>query len=88
MLRRVLAVPTLFFVAGFTLSNAQTTSDKLAYTIPHLYGKNGLFLPNPFHSAHFESAFQQSFTPLNTTIASQLTQLPLASPASLWEETA
>jgi hypothetical protein len=82
MLRRVLAVPTLFFVAGFTLSNAQTTSDKLAYTIPHLYGKNGLFLPNPFHSAHFESAFQQSFTPLNTTIASQLTQLPLASPAS------
>ena len=34
------------------------------------------------HSAHFNSAFQSNFTQFNIALASQLTSLPLPSPAS------
>src|SRR5215204_4932193 len=64
---------------------AATTSlgrRKLAFLIPNLYGPAGLTLPNPTHQAHFDSSFQQNFGPLNTAIASQLTSLPIPSPAS------
>jgi hypothetical protein len=50
--------------------------------IPNVYGTTGLTLPNNFHRAHFLSDFQSNFTPLNSAIASQLTLLPIASPAS------
>ena len=60
--------------------------------IPGLYGPNGLILaPSrdnngqlliPNHTGHFNSGFQQSFSPLNTAIATQLTLLPIPSPAS------
>lgn len=66
--------------------NAQTTqcsnSSKLGCLIPNIYGPNGLTLPNPFHQAHFENAFQANFSPLSAAIATELTLLPLASPAS------
>ena len=55
---------------------------KLAFLIPNLYGPTGLTLPNPTHQAHFDSSFQRNFGPLNTAIASQLTSLPIPSPAS------
>jgi hypothetical protein len=55
---------------------------KLAFLIPNLYGPSGLTLPNPTHQAHFDSSFQQNFGPFNTAIASQLTSLPIPSPAS------
>ena len=55
---------------------------KLAFLIPNLYGPTGLTLSNPTHQAHFDSSFQQNFGPLNTAIASQLTSLPIPSPAS------
>ena len=55
---------------------------KLAFLIPNLYGPTGLTLPNPTHQAHFDSSFQQNFGPLNAAIASQLTSLPIPSPAS------
>ena len=55
---------------------------KLAFLIPNLYGPTGLTLPNPTHQAHFDSSFQANFGPLNTAIASQLTSLPIPSPAS------
>jgi hypothetical protein len=55
---------------------------KLAFLIPNLYGPTGLTLPNPTHQAHFDSSFQQNFGPFNTAIASQLTSLPIPSPAS------
>ena len=61
---------------------AQTPASDLAFKIPRLYGANGLVLPNTFHAAHFQSSFQQSFTPMNTAVASQLALLPFASPAS------
>jgi hypothetical protein len=68
------------------LLNAQATkcsnSSKLGCLIPNVYGPNGLTLPNPFHEAHFENDFQANFSPLNAAIATELTLLPLASPAS------
>jgi hypothetical protein len=54
----------------------------LACAIPNLYGPYGLALPNPTHAAHFNSDFQSNFSALDTAIATQLTLLPLASPAS------
>jgi hypothetical protein len=54
----------------------------LACTLPNLYGPFGLVLPNPFHTAHFNSTFQSNFSALNEAIATQLTLLPIASPAS------
>jgi hypothetical protein len=63
--------------------------DKLALLIPHLFGPTGLVvdsearLPNgQTHSAHFNSAFQAEFTQFNVAIASQLTGLPIPTPAS------
>ncbi len=63
--------------------------EKLAFPIPHLYGPTGLVvdsearLPNgQTHSAHFNSAFQAEFTQFNVAIASQLTGLPIPTPAS------
>ena len=63
--------------------------DKLAFLIPHLFGPTGLVvdsearLPNgQTHSAHFNSAFQAEFTQFNVALASQLTGLPIPSPAS------
>jgi hypothetical protein len=61
----------------------QKGGEKLARMIPHLFGPNGIVLPNPFHAAHFESDFiKQSFTPVNTALGSQIASLPFASPGS------
>jgi len=64
--------------------NQCTNSSKVGCVIPQLFGSQarGIVLPNIFHEAHFLSDFQSSFTPLNAAIATQLTLLPLASPAS------
>ena len=77
---------TLFVLAGLSVvAGAQTpanSSAKLAFVIPQLFGPDGLTLPNPTHEAHFDSAFQNNFGPFNSAIGSQLTSLPLPSPAS------
>lgn len=64
-------------------------NNKLAHLIPTVYGPTGLFvesealLPNgQTHSGHFNSAFQSEFTQFNIALASQLTAVPLPSPAS------
>lgn len=57
-------------------------SSSLGCLIPNAYGPNGLVLPNAFHEAHFENGFLANFTPLNNAIATELTLLPTASPAS------
>jgi len=57
-------------------------NEALALTIKNIYGPNGLTLPNPAHNAHFDSDFEASFNPLNSNIATQLTLLPLISPAA------
>ncbi len=70
-------------LSASSLAVAQSGSQKLALVIPTLYGPQGLTLPSTTHNAHFErSRIQESFTPLNGAVASQVAQLPLASPAS------
>ena len=59
-----------------------SSSAKLAFLIPDLYGPGGLTLPNPDHEAHFDSSFQQNFGPFNSAVASQLSALPIPSSAS------
>jgi hypothetical protein len=54
----------------------------LVSLVPGLYGPNGLTLANPFHAAHFDAAAGTNFTPVNTSIGTQLSLLPIASPAS------
>jgi hypothetical protein len=70
--------------SGFAQSPCPTTSvsNKMICLIPQLFGPAGLVLPSIGHEAHFSSAFQNNFTPMNTAIGSQLTNLPLASPAA------
>src|SRR5215470_19478952 len=65
-------------------------SSKLVCVIPQLYGPGGLsdvgpnaaLEPRFNHEAHFGTSFVSEFTPLNSNVASQLAQLPLASPSS------
>ena len=72
-------------------SNAagQTRTDKLALLLREVFGPTGLavnsesVLPDgSTHTAHFNSGFQSNFTQVNVAVASQLTALPLPSPAS------
>jgi hypothetical protein len=69
------------------------TNQKLAFLIPNLYGPDGLkvnslaLVTNPDgsqsnHSGHFNSAFQTEFTQFNISLASQLSAIPIPSPAS------
>ncbi|MFB3853956.1 MAG: hypothetical protein ACE148_09055 [Vicinamibacterales bacterium] len=68
---------------------AQARVDKLALVFQEIFGPNGLrvsseqVLPDgSTHTAHFNSAFQSNFNQMNVALASQLTSLPLPSPAS------
>ena len=65
------------------------TPGKLATLFEDVFGPTGLVvnseavLPDgTTHSAHFNSAFQSNFTQFNVALVSQLTALPLPSPAS------
>ena len=65
------------------------TSGKLATLFEDVFGPRGLVvnsqqvLPDgSTHSAHFNSAFQSNFTQFNVAFVSQLTALPLPSPAA------
>jgi hypothetical protein len=79
-LKKTIAV-CLFLAASGTV-RAEDPKKDLAFKIPRLYGDMGLRLPSSFHAAHFQSSFQQSFTPMNAAVGSQLALLPFASPAS------
>ena len=64
------------------------TKDKLGLVVPHLFGTTGLIVDSDArlptgetHSGHFNNAFQSNFTQFNTALASQLTSVPLPSPA-------
>ena len=75
-----LALLTRASVLGQTTTN--NGSAKLAFLLPNIYGPDGLLLPNPNHAAHFDSDFQANFGPFNSSLGTQLTSLPLPSPAS------
>jgi hypothetical protein len=86
MTRRILG--TLAF-ALLAFAPAGGADEKLAFLIPRLYGPTGLVVDSDArlpdgstHSAHFNSAFQAEFTQFNVAIASQLTGLPIPTPAS------
>jgi len=80
--RTRLLMALVILVLASSPAAAQSTNNKLVFLLPDLFGPNGLQLPNPFHQAHFDSSFQSSFAPLNSSVGSQLAILPLASPAS------
>src|SRR5215217_4822908 len=84
-LARAIAI-SVFCLIGPYACYGQTgkcaSSKEVGCVIPNLFGQDGLVLPNQFHSAHFLSDFQANFSPLNTSIATQLTLLPIPSLAS------
>ena len=87
MFRRVVLVLFVCILSSPTISQAQGT--KLGLIIANLFGTDGLFVeseaPLPgggTHSAHFNSSFQSNFTQFNIALASELSALPLPSPAS------
>jgi hypothetical protein len=68
---------------------AQQRPPTLSVVFQDLFGPNGLVVDSEAvlpdgstHSAHFNNAFQSNFTQFNVALASQLTSLPLPSPAS------
>ncbi|MGZ4787744.1 MAG: transporter [Terriglobales bacterium] len=83
----LIAVPSISWAQSLCPLNG-AKSDKLACLIPQIYGAYGLGSGNgaPLlvnsHQAHFENDFLTSFTPINTAIGIQASQLPLASPTS------
>jgi hypothetical protein len=84
-LARLGALGALFLLLPFCCYAQNCGADvnkEVGCVIPRLFGKDGLVLPNQFHSAHFLSDFQANFSPLNTSIATQLTLLPIPSLAS------
>ncbi len=88
MTRQVLLAFALVAVTSMPAA-AQQRPPTLDLIFQDLYGPNGLVvnsesvLPDgSTHSAHFNSDFQSNFTQFNVALASQLTSLPLPSPAS------
>jgi hypothetical protein len=86
MTRRILGTLAFALLASAPAGRAD---EKLAFLIPRLYGPTGLVVDSEArlpdgstHSAHFNSAFQAEFTQFNVAIASQLTGLPIPTPAS------
>jgi hypothetical protein len=64
---------------------AQNQGKKLALMLPSLYstnGEGGFTLPNETHHAHFSESFESTVYPLDSSIARQISLLPIASPAS------
>ncbi len=69
-------------VCGSVFGQSPFRQEKLAFVLPNLFGENGLRLDSTVHRAHFDSSFQANFGPFNSAVASQLTSLPIPSPAS------
>jgi hypothetical protein len=71
------------------LCGSAVAADKLAMLIPNLYGQRGLIVDSEApletgetHSAHYNASFQQSFTPFNIALATQLASVQIPTPAS------
>ena len=89
MRRRFMVWCWSFMLLVPSVAAAQNPTTTLSSVFHDLFGPNGLvvdssaLLPDgSTHSAHFNSAFQSNFTQFNVALASQLTSLPLPSPAS------
>ena len=84
-----IAVVISLATVGTAAAQQAQTPGKLATLFEDVFGPTGLVvnseavLPDgTTHSAHFNSAFQSNFTQFNVALVSQLTALPLPSPAS------
>ncbi len=90
MLQRLAGALLLVILAASpAAAQAEAQAPSLSSIFQNLFGPNGLIvnsnavLPDgSTHSAHFNGAFQSNFTQFNIALASQLTSLPLPSPAS------
>lgn len=51
-------------------------------TVPQVYGKTGLVLPNPNHAAHFVGSAKNFQIPLSVSVASELSLRTIATPAA------
>jgi hypothetical protein len=83
------ALLTILTTPQLAVAQQIQTPGKLATLFEDVFGPTGLVvnseavLPDgTTHSAHFNSAFQSNFTQFNVALVSQLTALPLPSPAS------
>jgi hypothetical protein len=88
-MRMIVAASCLCWVISVTPAAAQTHPESLATLFQDVYGPNGLVLNSDDvqldgtnHAAHFNSAFQSDFRLVNIALTSQLTGVPLPSPAS------
>ena len=79
----------VMFVAPVAATAQGSDAAALATLVQNIFGPRGLtvhsdaLLPDgSTHSAHFNSAFQSNFRQFNIALASQLTSVPLPSPAS------
>ena len=87
---RTLLLSVVVVVAAPLAAAAQgSDAAALATLVQNIFGPRGLtvhsdaLLPDgSTHSAHFNSAFQSNFRQFNIALASQLTSVPLPSPAS------
>lgn len=88
-MRRTVAVLCAVWALIPGLAAAQTRPATLATLFEEVFGPNGLvvssdevLLEGSTHAAHFNSAFQSDFRLVNIALTSQLTSLPVPSPAS------
>src|SRR5262245_6179369 len=87
MRKKVLVLVVMCLLLNITSGMAQ---EKLGLIFKDIYGKQGLVVDSTIplnpgdsaHFAHFNSSFQSSFNLFNIALASQLTAVPLPSPAS------
>ncbi len=89
MTRRLAVAFAAFWCLSVGPAAAQTQSSSLATLFEDIYGPNGLVLSSDDvqldgtnHAAHFNSAFQSDFRLVNIALTSQLTAVPVPSPAS------
>ena len=88
-MRRLAVAFGAFWCLSVGQAGAQTQASSLATLFEDIYGPNGLVLSSDDvqldgrnHAAHFNSAFQSDFRLVNIALTSQLTAVPLPSPAS------
>ena len=88
-MRTIVVATCLCWVISAVPSAAQTHFESLATLFQDIYGPSGLVLNSDdvqldgrTHAAHFNSAFQSDFRLVNIALTSQLTAVPLPSPAS------
>jgi hypothetical protein len=88
-MRRIVVAICLCWLMPVAHAAAQPHFESLATLFQDIYGPNGLVLNSDDvqldgsnHAAHFNSAFQSDFRLVNIALTSQLTAVPLPSPAS------